>query len=173
MEDEPEDVEDRWEHWLVHLLWAVSVRTSALGEAALAETPLTLAGLGLLENVNARPGITIAEIARRAPQTQQALSQIAARLDRLGYLERRLAAGGRGVGLHLSPAGARARVPRCGPGARVRPGRPGRLGGVELQVVGLPLRLPGRVRLLRHASALVSVFRRLSNDQRPPSRIKP
>ena len=109
MEDEPEDVEDRWEHWLVHLLWAVSVRTSALGEAALAETPLTLAGLGLLENVNARPGITIAEIARRAPQTQQALSQIAARLDRLGYLERRLSAGGRGVGLHLSPAGARAR----------------------------------------------------------------
>jgi hypothetical protein len=56
-----------------HLLWAVSVRTSALGEAALAGTPLTLAGLGLLENVNARPGITIAEISRRAPQTQQAL----------------------------------------------------------------------------------------------------
>ncbi len=102
--------EDRWEHWLVHLLWAVSVRTSALGEAALAGTPLTLAGLGLLENVNARPGITIAEIARRAPQTQQALSQIAARLDRLGYLERRLAAAGRGVGLHLTPAGARARA---------------------------------------------------------------
>ncbi len=110
MTDEPEDVEDRWEHWLVHLLWAVSVRTSSLGEAALAGTPLTLAGLGLLENVGARPGITIAEIARRAPQTQQALSQIAARLDRLGYLERRLAEGGRGVGLHLSPAGARARA---------------------------------------------------------------
>ncbi len=110
MTDEPEDVEDRWEHWLVHLLWAVSVRTSSLGEAALAGTPLTLAGLGLLENVNARPGITIAEIARRAPQTQQALSQIAARLDRLGYLERRLAEGGRGVGLHLTAAGARARA---------------------------------------------------------------
>ncbi len=105
-----EEPERRWEHWLVHLLWAVSVRTSALGEAALAGTPLTLAGLGLLENVNARPGITLAEISRRAPQTQQALSQIAARLDRLGYLERRLAEGGRGVGLHLTPAGARARA---------------------------------------------------------------
>jgi DNA-binding MarR family transcriptional regulator len=103
-------VEDRWEHWLVHLLWAVSVRTSALGEAALAGGPLTLAGLGMLENINARPGITIAEISRRAPQTQQALSQIAARLDKLGYIERRLGDRGRGVALHLTPAGAQARV---------------------------------------------------------------
>src|SRR5689334_17136791 len=95
--------EDRWEHWLVHLLWAVSTRTSALGEAALATGPLTLAGLGLLENVNARPGITIAEISRRAPQSQQALSQIAARLETHRFIERRLVARGRGrgVGLHL------------------------------------------------------------------------
>jgi DNA-binding MarR family transcriptional regulator len=106
----PTDPEDRWEHWLVHLLWAVSVRTSLLGEAALADSPLTLAGLGLLENINARPGITIAEIARRAPQTQQALSQIAARLEKLGFIERRLADGGRGVALHLTPAGAHART---------------------------------------------------------------
>jgi hypothetical protein len=49
-----------------------------LGEAALADSPVTLSGLGLPENVNARLGITIAEIARRAPQTQQALSQITA-----------------------------------------------------------------------------------------------
>jgi len=99
---------DRWEHWLVHLLWAVSTRTSMLGEAALAKTGLTLAGLGLLENVNARPGITIAEISRRAPQTQQALSQVAARLEGLGFVERRLAerGGGRGVGLHLTGDGA-------------------------------------------------------------------
>ena len=101
---------DRWEHWLVHLLWAVSVRTSMLGESALADSRLTLAGLGLLENVNARPGITIAGIARRAPQTQQALSQVAARLETLGYLERRLADRGRGIGLHLTAAGARART---------------------------------------------------------------
>src|SRR5918997_3045849 len=101
-----------WEHWLVHLLWAVSTRTSALGEAALADSPLTLAGLGMLENVAARPGITIAEISRRAPQTQQALSQIAARLERLGFLERRLAGPGRGrgVGLHLTAGGGNAPV---------------------------------------------------------------
>lgn len=110
MADE-ERVEDRWEHWLVHLLWAMSTRTSALGEAALAGSPLTLAGLGLLENVNARPGITIAEISRRAPQTQQALSQVSARLEKLGFIERRVAdrGQGRGVGLHLTPAGAEAR----------------------------------------------------------------
>lgn len=104
--------EDRWEHWLVHLLWAVSTRTSMLGEGALADSPLTLAGLGLLENVNARPGITIAEISRRAPQTQQALSQVAARLERLGFIERRLVGRGqgRGVGLHLTAAGDHARA---------------------------------------------------------------
>ncbi len=101
-----------WEHWLVHLLWVASTRTSALGEAALADGPVTLAGLGMLENVNARPGITISEISRRAPQTQQALSQIAARLEKFGFIERRLAAPGkgRGVGLHLTPAGEDARV---------------------------------------------------------------
>lgn len=100
-----------WEHWLVHRLWAISTRTSALGEAALADGPITLAGLGLLENVHARPGITIAEISRRAPQTQQALSQLAARLERLGFVERRLVerGQGRGVGLHLTRAGAHAR----------------------------------------------------------------
>lgn len=102
------DADRRWEHWLVHLLWAVSVRTSMLGEAALAGSPLTLAGLGVLENINAKPGITIAEIARRAPQTQQALSQIAARLEKLGFIERRLADRGRGVALHLTPAGSAA-----------------------------------------------------------------
>lgn len=108
----PSESDGRWEHWLVHLLWAVSVRTSMLGEGALTDSPLTLAGLGLLENVNARPGITIAEIARRAPQTQQALSQVAARLEKLGFIERRLAdrGQGRGIGLHLTAAGARARA---------------------------------------------------------------
>jgi DNA-binding MarR family transcriptional regulator len=102
----------RWEHWLVHLLWAVSARTSTLGEAALADSPLTLAGLGLLENVNSRPGTTLAEISRRAPQTQQALSQVAARLEKLGFIERRLAdrGQGRGIGLHLTAEGARARA---------------------------------------------------------------
>jgi hypothetical protein len=83
------------------------VRTSALGEAALADSPLTLPRLGLLESVSARPGITIAEIARRAPQTQQALSQIAARLDKLGFIERRPAGGG-AASACTSPPPARA-----------------------------------------------------------------
>ncbi len=112
MTSAPLEFEGRWEHWLVHLLWAVSSRTSMLGEDALADSPLTLAGLGLLENVNARPGVTIADISRRAPQTQQALSQVAARLEKLGFLERRLVerGRGRGVGLHLTAAGDEARA---------------------------------------------------------------
>ncbi len=105
---ESQDSERRWEHWLVHLLWAVSVRTSAQAEVALSGSPLTLAGLGMLENITANPGITIAQIARTAPQTQQALSQISARLERLGLIERRLADRGRGVALHLTPAGTAA-----------------------------------------------------------------
>ena len=101
--------DDRWQHWLVHLLWATSARTSLLGEAALGDSPLSLSGLGLLENVSAHPGIAIAEISRRAPQTQQALSQIAARLEKLGFIERRVV-GGRGIGLYETEDGARARA---------------------------------------------------------------
>jgi DNA-binding MarR family transcriptional regulator len=127
--------DDRWENWLVHLLWAVSVRASALGEAALGDSPLTLAGLGVLENVHTRPGTTIAEIARRSPQSQQALSQIAARLEKLGFIERRLSDAGRGIGLHLTAAGERARVHARGSteafeaelGAALGPGRHARL----------------------------------------------
>lgn len=102
--------DDRWEHWLVHLLWSTSTRTSALAETVLAESPLTLAGLGLLENVNARPGITVAGIARRAPQTQQTLSQIASRLEKLGLVERKLVPGDRGIGLFLTAQGAEVRA---------------------------------------------------------------
>lgn len=100
----------RWEHWLVHLLWGVSSRTSTLGEAALSDSPLTLAGLGVLENVAARPGVTTAEMSRTTPQTQQALSQIVTRLERLGLVERQLTRGTRGVGLHLTAEGALARA---------------------------------------------------------------
>jgi DNA-binding MarR family transcriptional regulator len=102
--------EKRWEHWLVHLLWAASTRTSTLAEATLSDSPLTLAGLGVLENVAARPGVTITEMARSTPQTQQTLSQIVARLERLGLVERKLSRGTRGVALHLTEAGAQARA---------------------------------------------------------------
>jgi DNA-binding MarR family transcriptional regulator len=104
--DEPDD---RWAHWLRHLLWEVSARTALLGEAALGGTPLTLPSIGVLDQIAAQPGITIAEIARRGPTSQQAISQLVARLERLGFVERRLAAG-RGVALHVTPDGARAKA---------------------------------------------------------------
>jgi DNA-binding MarR family transcriptional regulator len=97
-----------WANWVPHLLWEVSTRTALLSDAALAEVGLSSAGIGLLDQVGDEPGITIAEIARRLPKTQQAVSQNAARLEKLGLIERRLA-GGRAIGLHLTPAGARAR----------------------------------------------------------------
>jgi DNA-binding MarR family transcriptional regulator len=101
--------DEPWAHWLGHLLWEVSARTSALGEAALTATPLTLPSIGLLDQVATQPGITIAEIARRSPKSQQAISQVAARLEKLGFLERRLA-NSRGIALHITASGARARA---------------------------------------------------------------
>lgn len=97
-----------WANWVPHLLWEVSTRTALLSDAALAEVDLSSAGIGLLDQVADEPGITIAEISRRLPKTQQAISQNAARLEKLGLIERRLA-GGRAIGLHLTPAGAHAR----------------------------------------------------------------
>ncbi|HVW18033.1 MAG TPA: MarR family winged helix-turn-helix transcriptional regulator [Solirubrobacteraceae bacterium] len=96
-------------HRLGHLLWEVSARTGQLGEAHLAGTPLTYPAIGLLDQIAAQPGVTIAEIARRSPKTQQAISQVAARLERLGYIERRVA-DGRSAALHLTEAGDAART---------------------------------------------------------------
>lgn len=86
------------------LLWEVSTYVELMGEAALADTPLTLPSSGMLLGVAAEPGITIAEIARRIPKSQQAISQVVARLEKLGYLERRLGSG-RGVPLYVTEAG--------------------------------------------------------------------
>lgn len=71
------------------------------------ELNLSRPSLGVLRLVGHTPGITASEIARVAFKTQQAASQITARLERHGYIERRLGAG-RGVGLHITPAGERA-----------------------------------------------------------------
>jgi len=98
--------EDRWNHTLVHLLGTAATRTLMLGEGALEDTPLTLAGMGVLKDVKRQPGITVAEISRIAPKTQQAISQIASRLEKLGYIERRLIPGERGIGLYLTDAGS-------------------------------------------------------------------
>jgi DNA-binding MarR family transcriptional regulator len=86
------------------LLWEVTTYAELIGEAALADTPLTLPSSGLLAYIDNEPGITVAEMSRRIPKTQQAISQVAARLEKLGYLERRLGPG-RGVGLHATAAG--------------------------------------------------------------------
>ena len=86
------------------LLWEVTTYVELMGEAALAGTPLTLPSSGMLEGVLAEPGITVAEMSRRLPKTQQAISQLAARLEKLGFLERRLRSG-RGVGLFVTDAG--------------------------------------------------------------------
>jgi DNA-binding MarR family transcriptional regulator len=86
------------------LLWEVTTYAELMGEAALADTPLTLPSSGMLAYIDAEPGITVAELSRRLPKTQQAISQVAARLEKLGFLERRLGPG-RGVGLHVTESG--------------------------------------------------------------------
>ncbi|MCW2994983.1 MAG: transcriptional regulator, MarR family [Conexibacter sp.] len=111
MADEPAD--ERWAHTLGHLLWEVSAHTSQLSEATLARVPgdvtLTPASVGLLDQIASQPGTTIAEIARRTPKTPQAISQVVARLEKHGFVERRLA-GGRAIGLHITESGAAART---------------------------------------------------------------
>ncbi|MFD2416635.1 MarR family winged helix-turn-helix transcriptional regulator [Amycolatopsis pigmentata] len=89
---------------LSDLLWEVSAYVELLGEARLADLPITTASSGMLMAVYAEPGITVTEISRRMPRTQQAISQIVARLEKIGLIERRLKSG-RGVGLHLTGEG--------------------------------------------------------------------
>jgi DNA-binding MarR family transcriptional regulator len=100
--------DDAWDHRLAHLLWEVTTMVMLLTEAELADTPLTSAGIGILDVVASRPGVTVAEIARRSPKTAQAISQVVQRLEKLGYVERRLAEG-RGVGLHITAEGREVR----------------------------------------------------------------
>lgn len=92
---------------LGHLLWELSARVNVLAEAALAKTELSRPSHGMLDVIHATPGIAIAEIARVMPKTQQAVSQIVARLESLGLVERKLV--GRAIGLYLTPAGLKAR----------------------------------------------------------------
>ena len=87
-----------------HLLWATSARVRLLAEPMLAELQLSLPSMGALERIAADPGITASELARQAFKTQQAVSQVTSRLERLGYVERRLGSG-RGVGLHATRLG--------------------------------------------------------------------
>lgn len=94
---------------LSHLLWEVSARAAAIADAALADSPLTPTSSGVLDAVAANPGTSIAALARSLPTTQQAISQVVGRLERLGYLVRQLGSRGHGIALHITPEGARAR----------------------------------------------------------------
>jgi DNA-binding MarR family transcriptional regulator len=92
---------------LGHLLWETSARWGAFAEPELADTQLTPASTGALGRIGEFPGITASELARQAFKTQQAISQVTGRLERLGYIERRVGRG-RGVGLHITESGKRA-----------------------------------------------------------------
>ena len=94
---------------LGHLLWEVTAHVTGLSEAALAETSLTPALAGVLDVVRADPGISIAEMARRLPTSAQGISQLVAKLERLGFLERQLGERGYGVALFVTNVGERAR----------------------------------------------------------------
>jgi DNA-binding MarR family transcriptional regulator len=89
---------------LYDLLWQVAAYTHVMGEAAFAGTSLTVASSSMLIAVVEEPGMTVAEFSRRIPKTQQTLSQVVARLEKLGLIERRLGPG-RGVGLYATDAG--------------------------------------------------------------------
>jgi len=89
---------------LSDLLWEVAAYVELLGEAALADLPVTTATSGTLMTIYGEPGVTIAEMSRRKPRTQQAISQNVARLEKMGLIERRLGPG-RGIGLHLTTEG--------------------------------------------------------------------
>jgi DNA-binding MarR family transcriptional regulator len=82
----------------------VSTLIEQRGEAALAGTSLSLPLNHLLDAVVAEPGVTVTEIARRLGKSQQAMSQAADRLERLGFIERHVGVG-RTVGLHATEAG--------------------------------------------------------------------
>lgn len=89
---------------LYELLWQVASYTHLMGEETFAGTPLTVASGSMLIAILEQPGLTVAEFSRRIPKTQQTLSQVVARLEKLGLVERRLGSG-RGVGLYLTEAG--------------------------------------------------------------------
>ena len=94
---------------LSHLLWEVGAHSAALSEAAYADTPLTPATAGVLDVIAANPGTSIAEMARRLPTSAQGVSQLVAKLEAIGYVERRLGDRGHGVALFVTKSGELAR----------------------------------------------------------------
>src|ERR1035438_8557584 len=86
------------------LLWQVTAYTHLMGEAALADTPLTVAASSMLIAVLEEPGMTVAEISRRIPQAQADVSVGGARLEKPGLIGRGLGPGP-GFGLHVTDTG--------------------------------------------------------------------
>jgi DNA-binding MarR family transcriptional regulator len=89
---------------LSDLLWEVSSYVELRGEAALTDLPVTTASSGILMTIYGSPGITITEMSRTKPRSQQAISHIVARLEKLGMVERRVGRG-RSVELHVTEQG--------------------------------------------------------------------
>jgi DNA-binding MarR family transcriptional regulator len=96
-----------WERDVHHLLWETYTRMAVLAEQQFGAGMMTMATTGTLDQIDTWPGTTVAEMSRRTPKTQQAISQVVARLEKAGYVERRVGRG-RGVGLYLTPAGSAA-----------------------------------------------------------------
>lgn len=94
-------------HHVHHLLWETYARMVPIADDVFADGELTLSLADMLDMVDTWPGSTTAELSRRSPKTQQAISQLVAKLEKLGYVERRVGAG-RGVGLYLTAAGGAA-----------------------------------------------------------------
>jgi DNA-binding MarR family transcriptional regulator len=93
---------------LGHLLWETYSLAQTFSEPVMdAHTPLSQAAIGALSKIAKEPGITASGLARSGFKTQQAASQITGRLERLGFVERRLGTG-RGVGLYITVAGEQA-----------------------------------------------------------------
>jgi DNA-binding MarR family transcriptional regulator len=89
---------------LISRLHEVSDLVEERGEVSLLGTSLSLPLNHLLAAVVVEPGVTVTQIARRLGKSQQAISQSADRLERLGFVERRVGPG-RAVELHASEAG--------------------------------------------------------------------
>jgi DNA-binding MarR family transcriptional regulator len=96
-------------HHVHHLLWECYARMVPLADELFNDGELTLSLAGTLDMVGTWPGSTAAELSRRSPKTQQAISQLVAKLEKLGYVERRVGPG-RGVGLYLTAAGEAAQA---------------------------------------------------------------
>ena len=95
---------------LSHLLWEVGAYSTLLSETALASTSLTPATAGALDVIAANPGTSIAEMARRLPTSAQGVSQLVAKLEALGFVERQLGERGHGVALYVTESGEEARL---------------------------------------------------------------